>query len=126
MRNIITGLIITIVFFSAGFATALYFQKPVIQDRVVIKEIEKPTTRIIKVVDREDLSGLYACYKEPIRITYSMPGNTDMHISASDGCKSTDQNIKLEIKTQGNWKLYAGVGAGALVIGGITGFLLHK
>ena len=55
-----------------------------------------------------------------------MSGDTDMHIHAADGCKSTDQTIKLGITSQGNWKVYAGIGAGALVVGGVTGLLLHR
>ncbi len=125
-------LIIIVIFFFIGvgvtialsYYTGAYFK---IEERIVIKEIEKPVIRYVKTIERTDLSGLYSCYKTPISIKYSMRDDRLLSVIATDGCKQTDQNIKLGVVTSGNWKMYAAIGTGAFVAGtAVTAYLAYK
>lgn len=107
----------------AGFAAARAFFTPA--EKIVIKEIEKPVIKYIKEIQPTDTAELWNCYRTPIAITYGMQDAT-MRVRATDGCKETRQDIQLEVGDKNGWKVYAGIGAGALIIGGVTGLLLRR
>lgn len=105
-------------------AGAFFYPEP--REKIVIKEIEKPVVKYVKVLQPTDTSDLYQCYMSPIAIQYRMADDSTMRVTAADTCKSTEQDIKLGVAQSGNWKLYAAIGGGALVLGGVAGLLLHR
>ena len=55
-----------------SYYTGVFFKT---KERIVIKEIEKPVIKYIKVLQPTDTTDLYECYMSPIAIQYKMSGN---------------------------------------------------
>ena len=125
--NLINKTFISFLLLTIGAASGFYLDRAFFMPKpgVVIKEIEKPIIKYIKVVKKDDTEALYDCYKSPIKIQYKMVEPETMRVIAMDTCKRTEQWIQLEAGDRAGWKTYAVIGGGAIVAGAIVGFVLR-
>jgi hypothetical protein len=109
--------LVVIILLSAGCGAGavLYFQKPKIVEKTVT--VTKTEQKFIRDPDKVDFNTTKLWAKSPIEIEYKITEQTRDYTSVSvhafDLNKSTDQEIRVPVAECGNWKIYAGIGAGA-------------
>lgn len=120
--------VIALVSFIAGGVTGWKLRAPVIKDKSVIAE--PPKRKTLKNPDNADFNTLRLWSKSPIEIEYKIINQsadfTSLNVRAFDANKSTDQEIKVPVAEIGDWKIYAGIGAGSALAAVVTGRYLYK
>lgn len=120
--------VIVLVSAGIGAGSVLYFQKPIIVEKTVT--VTKTEQKFIKNPDTADFNTLRLWSKSPIEITYKVGEQTHkftaVSVHAFDANKSTDQEIRIPVAESGDWKVYAGIGAGAAVAAIIGGRIVWK
>jgi len=120
--------VIALVSFIAGGVTGWKLRAPVVKEKIVT--VTKTETKCIKNPDNADFNTLRLWSKSPIEIEYKImnqsAGFTSLNVRAFDANKSTDQEIKVPVAEIGDWKIYAGIGAGSALAAVIGGRYLYK
>lgn len=127
MRNfihVISTYIIFAVFCACFFIAGYFYHTP----ETIIKEVE-----VVKTVDKlvyRDYSKVNCCEllqnydKTPIQITYNVnemkKTYTNIDVTWRLYERQGIENINVPVYQSGNWKLYAGIGIGAVAVGGIS------
>lgn len=130
LKKIITYLIIIILVFFSGFATAwkIIYNKQEIKeieivktvDKIVYRDVEKLTfVKCKQVLNRYDTDPMLIDYK----INKLNKKYTDMDINWKLYERAGKQNIKVPVYKTSNWRFYAGISAGVVVTAGIGSFL---
>lgn len=128
MKNKIIGPIIAIVLFTSGVLTGrYYFTKTDIKiiEKVVTKTEYKYKELKIEnkpVFDIDNFNRLLYCYNSEFK-TKDIVENNWLKINIADECKSID--LKYEIGTKSDFKLYLTIGATAGTIGILSGLAIH-
>lgn len=122
----ITCLIIVILCTCSFFAGYYYHKpEPVIKEVIVTKNVDRIVYRDYAKADCCEL--LYKYDTSPMQIKYNVretgPEYTRLNLTWSLYERSGFQDIRIPAHQSGNWKLYAGIGIGAVAVGGIAYFL---
>lgn len=120
--------IIVLTSITIGAGLTMYFHKPRIVEKTVT--VTKTEQKFIHDPDTVDFNTLRLWSKSPIEITYKVGEQnrefTAVSVHAFDANKSTDQEIRVPVAECGDWRVYAGIGAGAAVAAVVGGRVLWK
>jgi hypothetical protein len=117
MKSIIIGAIIAIGLYAGGVITGKYYfaktdikivEKEIIKTEWKYKELRQP------VFDHDNFNKLLLCYNSELKFKEKTEKNY-LHVTAFDECKEAE--IRYEIGTKGNWKIYVSIGIGSALIG---------
>jgi len=123
MKYIIGAVIAIIIFIAGVIIGGKYYAKTeiVVKKEIVYetkwkyKELKKEASPIF---DQENFDRLLNCYDSPLRFGYNIQNN-EILVKAWDDCKEGE--VKYEIGTSGNYKIYIAVG----LVGIGSGLLLY-
>lgn len=107
-----------------SFMTGYYYHKPepIIKEVIVTKNIDRIVYRDYSKADCCEL--LYKYDTSPMSIKYNVnkmtSEYTSLNLSWSLHERSGLQEINVPVHESGNWKLYAGIGIGAVAVGGLV------
>ncbi len=124
MNKYIIGTIAALILFTAGLLTGKYYFAKT--DIKIVKEIVTKTEYKYKdlkienkpVFDVDNFNRLLYCYNSELKINKTVNDNW-LNIHVADECKSID--LKYEIGTRGNYKIYFTIG----IVGVGSGILLY-
>lgn len=129
MRNILSALIICILIFTAGVYTGYKFLEPkqIIKEVEVIKNVDKIIYRDYMSVDCCEIAKGYDTSYMQIKYTVNAlkPDYTDIDLTWRLYEREGLQNVHIPVYQAGNWKFYAGIGIGAVAVGGAV-YILTK
>lgn len=131
---IITIFVIFILFFAAGYFTATKTIKPetveITKEIEVVKEVDRIVYRDVEkltFVECKEYLNLYDT--EPMVIDYEInklnKKYTDVNVNWKLYERSGNENIKVPVYQSGNFKFYAGIGAGVVGTAGLT-YLIYS
>ena len=89
--------------------------------RTVTKEVKvvKTETKFVHDPNKADFNTLLVWSKSPIKIEYETEKQTRdytaLNVRAFDANKETDEEIRVPVYQDADWKVYAGIGAGVAV-----------
>jgi hypothetical protein len=128
--NVSFKALVVIVLLSAGIGAGavLYFQKPKIVEKMVT--VTKTEQKFIRDPGKADFNTTKLWAKSPIEIEYKITEQTRNYtavtVHAFDLNKSTDQEIRVPVMENGDWKVYAGIGTGSALAAVIGVRVLRK
>ena len=101
----------------AGAVGWNYIRAPKIVEKKV--EVVKTETKFVKDPDKADFNTLLVWSKSPIKIEYETGKQTRdytaLNVRAFDANKETREEIRVPVYQDADWKVYAGIGAGAAI-----------
>lgn len=121
IKKIIVIIIIVIIIFGGGIYTG-YNYKNKYPDKIYIKDESKTVYKYIKSAKKYD--ELKDSYDSRIEINGTIKPNNILRVTASDSYKESTKDFYLG--SRGNWKFYVAGGIVIAVVGGITGWQIHK
>jgi hypothetical protein len=110
------GLVLALVLFGVGFFVGKKSVTPKTVE-VVKTEIKYLKPGLDTLPPAEAYKQLTECYNSPIALSYKIK-NTEVLVTASDGCKQTTDAVKISCGSSKNYKFYLGLGIGAAIIAG--------
>ena len=128
MDKILIGFISALLIFSGGVFVGYKFLEPkqIIKEVEVIKNVDKIIYRDYLSVDCCEIAKGYD--KTPFNQTFIVkelkPDYTLLSLKWDLYERNGEQEIKVPVYQSGNWKFYAGIGIGAVAVGGLTYMLL--
>jgi len=121
-------IVIILASMTSGAGLTIYFHTPRIVEKAIT--VTKTEQKFVKNPDTADFNTLRLWSKSPIEIEYKIGEQnrnyTAVSVHAFDANKSTDQEIRVPVAESGDWRVYAGIGAGAAVAAVIGGRVLWK
>ena len=127
-RSVITGIVI----FSVGIFSGLFVKGKLFPQKPIIQIVEKkeiitvPVYREYTQMSRTQLVDRLTCYdtgKPALDINIS---DGIAHLSAGLCDRSWSRDVVMQVNESGNWKMYAGVGAAAVIAAGLTVYFSKK
>jgi len=128
MDKILIGFICALLIFSGGVFVGYKFLEPkqIIKEVEVIKNVDKIIYRDYLSVDCCEIAKGYD--KTPFNQTFTVKelksDYTLLVLKWDLYERNGEQEIKVPVYQAGNWKFYAGIGLGAVAVGGLTYMLL--
>jgi hypothetical protein len=122
MKSAVIGIILVILFFIGGFFAGYYYNKPrttIIAQPIISNTVKRP----VASMSAEELRPIVLCYDtaEP-RLDITIDGR-DITASAGLCEREWSRTAQVEVSESGNWKLYVGIGAGAVATGAVCYFI---
>jgi hypothetical protein len=125
INKIIGGVLVSALIFSGGFLAGYLYKQPapaggIIQGEIVQNIIGKnPANLPIAEKDKE----LKCFYQSNFILDIKQKDNTNSYVAYSALCgRSASREFTIPVAQSGNWKLYAGIAIGGVVVaGGIYG-----
>jgi hypothetical protein len=126
MRKAIYIILTCLIFvsFFAGWKLSRRYQEPVTKEVEVIKNIDRVIYRNYSTMTQDELFDKLIKYdRTPMQIEHEVtelnPEYTALTLKWELYERTGEQELKVPVHQEGNWKMYAGIGVGVVAAGGL-------
>ena len=120
MKQFLVGMLIGIIVAIAGVEGYFYLKpKQVVKEVAVTKNVDHKVNRDYSKTDCCDVASKYDLtpFHQTFKVERLNPDSTDVSLKWDLYDRNGEQEIKVPVFQEGNWKFYAGVGLGGVVVG---------